>query len=145
MPSTSTPSPLPTCHRLAEAGLQVRYNRNIIRYPTVRRPLEVSGNFDTGVAVLSLFPGIRKETVHAILHTTGIRGLILETYGTGNGPTVGWFLDELREFIGNGGLVLNVTQCLAGTVEMGLYETSAGLRRCGGHQRQGHNHRGCRD
>ncbi len=121
----------PNLPPLAEAGLQIRYNRNIIRYPTVRRPLEVSGNFDTGVAVLSLFPGIRKETVHSILHTAGIRGLILETYGTGNGPTVGWFLDELREFMGRGGLVLNVTQCQAGTVEMGLYETSAGLRSAG--------------
>lgn len=121
----------PNLPPLAEAGLQIRYNRNIIRYPTVRRPLEVSGNFDTGVAVISLFPGIRKETVHSILHTAGIRGLILETYGTGNGPTVGWFLDELREFIDNGGIVLNVTQCQTGTVEMGLYETSAGLRSAG--------------
>ena len=121
----------PNLPPLAEAGLQIRYNRNIIRYPTVRRPLEVSGNFDTGVAVISLFPGIRKETVHSILHTAGIRGLILETYGTGNGPTVGWFLDELREFIDNGGLIMNVTQCQAGTVEMGLYETSTGLRSAG--------------
>ena len=121
----------PNLPPLAEAGLQIRYNRNIIRYPTVRRPLEVSGNFDTGVAVISLFPGIRKETVHSILHTAGIRGLILETYGTGNGPTVGWFLDELREFMGKGGLIMNVTQCQAGTVEMGLYETSAGLRSAG--------------
>ncbi|MCK7540144.1 MAG: hypothetical protein MZV63_59185 [Marinilabiliales bacterium] len=65
------------------------------------------------------------------MHTDRYPGLILETYGTGNGPTVGWFLDELREFIGSGGLVLNVTQCLAGNVEMGLYETSAGLRSAG--------------
>ncbi|MRR20052.1 type I asparaginase [bacterium] len=121
----------PNLPPLAEAGLQIRYNRNIIRYPTVRRPLAVSSGFDTGVAVLSLFPGIRRETVHSILHAEGIRGIILQTYGTGNGPTVGWFLDELREFMANGGLVLNVTQCQAGSVEMGLYETSAGLRSAG--------------
>jgi len=121
----------PNLPPLAEAGLQIRYNRNIIRYPTVRRPLEVSAVFDTGVALLSLFPGIRRETVHSILHAEGIRGIILQTYGTGNGPTVGWFLDELRGFIGGGGLVLNVTQCQAGSVEMGLYETSAGLRSAG--------------
>jgi L-asparaginase len=121
----------PNLPPLAEAGLQIRYNRNIIRYPTVRRPLAVSSGFDTGVAVLSLFPGIRRETVHSILHAEGIRGIILQTYGTGNGPTVGWFLDELRDFMANGGLVLNVTQCQAGSVEMGLYETSAGLRSAG--------------
>lgn len=117
----------PNLPPLAEAGLQIRYNRNIIRYPTVRRPLTVSDKFDTGVAVLRLFPGLRQETVHAILRTSGIRGLVLETYGTGNAPTAEWFLDELRSYISGGGIVLNVSQCQAGSVEMGLYETSAGL------------------
>ncbi|MDX9728825.1 MAG: type I asparaginase [Bacteroidales bacterium] len=117
----------PNLPPLAEAGIQIRYNRNIIRYPTVRRPLTVSGSFETSVAVLQLFPGIRRETVHAIMATAGVRGLILETYGTGNAPTVSWFLDELKSFISGGGMVLNVTQCQAGSVEMGLYETSAGL------------------
>ncbi len=121
----------PNLPPLAEAGLQIRYNRNIIRYPTVRRPLEISGKFDTRVAILSLFPGIRREMVHSLLHTSGLRGIILETYGTGNAPTLDWFLDELRAFMGNGGIVLNVTQCLAGSVEMGLYETSAELRNAG--------------
>ncbi len=121
----------PNLPPLAEAGIQIRYKRNIIRYPTVRRHLEVSGNFDTRVAVLRLFPGITRETVHAIMFTAGVRGLILETYGTGNAPTLGWFLDELQDFIGGGGIVLNVSQCQAGSVEMGLYETSAGLRSAG--------------
>ena len=117
----------PNLSPLAEAGLQIRYNRNIIRYPTVRRPLTVSEKFDTGVAVLRLFPGIRQETVHAILGAPGIRGVILESYGTGNAPTASWFLDELRSYIDGGGIVLNVSQCQAGSVEMGLYETSSGL------------------
>jgi L-asparaginase len=121
----------PNLPPLAEAGLQIRYNRNIIRYPTVRRPLEISGKFDTRVAILSLFPGIRRETVQSLLHTAGLRGLILQTYGTGNAPTLDWFLDELRAFMDNGGIVLNVTQCMAGSVEMGLYETSSGLRNAG--------------
>lgn len=117
----------PNLPPLAEAGLQIRYNRNIIRYPTVRRPLTVSDKFDTAVAVLRLFPGLRQETVHAILGTAGIRGLVLETYGTGNAPTTEWFLDEIQSYIAGGGIVLNVSQCQAGSVEMGLYETSAGL------------------
>lgn len=121
----------PNLPPLAEAGLQIRYNRNLIRYPTVRRPLTVSGKFDTAVAVLRLFPGLRRETVHAILGTAGVKGLILETYGTGNASTAAWFLEELRSFISKGGLVLNVTQCQAGSVEMGLYETSAGLMSAG--------------
>jgi len=116
---------------LAEAGLQIRYNRNIIRYPTVRRPLTVSRGFDTGVTVLRLFPGIRHETVHSVLGTPGLHGVVLETFGTGNAPTVGWFIDELSLFIAGGGIVINVTQCPAGSVDMGLYETSAGLKSAG--------------
>ncbi len=121
----------PNLPPLAEAGLQIRYNRNIIRYPTVRRPLTVSAKSDTGVSLLRLFPGIRQETVHAILGTSGVRGIILETYGTGNAPRDEWFLNELKSFISGGGIVMNVTQCQAGSVEMGLYETSAGLLSAG--------------
>jgi L-asparaginase len=121
----------PNLPPLAEAGLQIRYNRNLIRYPTVRRPLKVSAGFDTGVAVLRLFPGIGQGVVRSMLRTEGLHGLILETFGTGNAPTLDWFLEEIRSFIAEGGIVLNVTQCPAGSVEMGLYETSAGLRTAG--------------
>jgi L-asparaginase len=121
----------PNLPPLAEAGLQIRYNRNLIRYPTVRRPLTVSVKFDTGMAVLRLFPGISQDVIRAVIRSKGLHGLILETYGTGNAPTLDWFLDEIRSFVAKGGIVLNVTQCPAGAVEMGLYETSAGLRAAG--------------
>ncbi len=117
----------PNLPPLAEAGLQIRYNRNIIRYPTIRRPLTISSNFERGVAVIRLFPGMTHGFFHSVLHTPGMRGIVLETYGTGNAPTIDWFYDELKRFIDNGGFVLNVTQCEAGSVEMGLYETSSGL------------------
>jgi L-asparaginase len=121
----------PNLPPLAVAGLQIRYNNDIIRYPTVRRSLTLNRTLETRVAVLRLFPGIRRETVQAILNPDSIRGLILETYGTGNAPTLEWFLDDVKGFIEQGGIVLNVTQCQAGRVEMGLYETSAALRSAG--------------
>jgi L-asparaginase len=121
----------PNLPPLAVAGLQIRYNNDIIRYPTVRRSLDLYRTLDSRVAVLRLFPGIRRETVHAILNIESIKGLILETYGTGNAPTLDWFLNDLHGFIEQGGIVLNVTQCQAGRVEMGLYETSAALRSVG--------------
>jgi len=121
----------PNMAPLAEAGLQIRYNRNLIRYPTVRRPLSLLTNLDTSIAILKLFPGIGQGVVHSILNTPGLHGLVLETYGTGNAPTLDWFINELRAFIEGGGIVLNVTQCPAGHVEMGLYETSARLQSAG--------------
>ncbi|MCU0376833.1 MAG: type I asparaginase [Bacteroidales bacterium] len=121
----------PNLPPLAEAGLQIKYNRNLIRYPTVRRPLTISTKFDTGVGILKLFPGLGRSLVQSMLATEGLRAIILESYGTGNAPTLGWFYDELRSFITRGGVILNVTQCQAGSVEMGLYETSEGLRSAG--------------
>jgi L-asparaginase len=69
--------------------------------------------------------------VHAVTRIEGLRGLIIETFGSGNAPTYQWFLDELIQFIGNGGIIFNVTQCIGGSVEMGLYETSRQLLEAG--------------
>ncbi len=114
----------PNCDSLADAGLHLRYNKNLIRHPVKNRKLIVHKSFDTNVAILKLFPGINKNLVKAIINTEGLRGLIIETFGSGNAPTYEWFIDYLKEYIDKGGIILNVTQCHGGSVEMGLYETS---------------------
>lgn len=108
---------------LAEVGLHLKYNREHIRYPQ-KKNLIVHKKFDNNVAILKLFPGLNSKLVKSILETDGLRGLIIETFGSGNAPTYSWFLDDLKRFIDNGGIILNVTQCHGGSVEMGLYETS---------------------
>lgn len=113
----------PNYHPLAEVGLHLKYNRELIRYPK-NKDLIVHKSFDNNVAILKLFPGLNRNFVKAIINTEGLRGLIIETFGSGNAPTYDWFLDCLKTFIDNGGIILNVTQCHGGSVEMGLYETS---------------------
>ena len=114
----------PNYHLLAEVGLHLKYFHNLISYPRKEQKLIVHKDFDTNVAILKLFPGINRKLVNAITRTDGLRGLIIETYGSGNAPTYQWFLDDLKQFIDKGGIILNVTQCHGGSVEMGLYETS---------------------
>ena len=109
---------------LAEAGLHLKYYKNLIRYIPDDQILTVHKSFDNNVAILKLFPGINRNLVQAIINTKGLRGLIVETFGSGNAPTYKWFLDDLTNFIDRGGIILNVTQCHGGSVEMGLYETS---------------------
>jgi L-asparaginase len=109
---------------LAEVGLHLKYFNNLISYPEKDQKLIIHKTFDTNVAILKLFPGINRKLVQAIIKTEGLRGLIIETFGSGNAPTYQWFLDDLKYFIDNGGIILNVTQCHGGSVEMGLYETS---------------------
>lgn len=114
----------PNYHPLAEVGLHLKYYNNLISYPSGGRKLVVHRVFDTNVAILKLFPGINRKLVSSVLKTEGLRGLIVETYGSGNAPTYEWFLDELKHYINTGGIIFNVTQCQGGSVEMGLYETS---------------------
>ena len=109
---------------LAEVGLHLKYFSNLIRHPLRDHKLIVHKAFDNNVAILKLFPGINEKLVKAVINTEGLRGLIIETFGSGNAPTYKWFIDDLKQYIDNGGIILNVTQCHGGSVEMGLYETS---------------------
>ena len=116
---------------LAEVGLHLKFNFDDIHYPPKNKKLIVNKKFDTNVAILKLFPGINRNFVEAVIKTKGLKGLIIETFGSGNAPTYKWFIDDLREFIAGGGIIYNVTQCHGGSVEMGLYETSRQLLAAG--------------
>ncbi|GAK76751.1 MULTISPECIES: asparaginase [Nonlabens] len=86
---------------------------------------------DSKVVVLKLFPGITKEVVKAICEIESLRGIILETYGSGNAPTSSWFIDALKQALTKDVRIVNVTQCRGGAVDMGKYETSVALKKLG--------------
>jgi len=116
---------------LAEAGIRIHYNYHAIRYPVNPKPLIVNTHLDDRVAILKLFPGIRPEVIRNMLQTPGLRGLVLETFGSGNAPTAQWFLDAIRQAVSGGLIILNITQCPAGSVDPGKYETSRRLHETG--------------
>jgi L-asparaginase len=116
---------------LAEVGIHLKYNKGYISIPQKSRKLIVHKDFNTNVAILKLFPGITRNLVQSIINTRGLKGLIIETFGSGNAPTYEWFLEELQRFLKKGGIIFNVTQCHGGSVEMGLYETSRQLLAAG--------------
>ena len=115
---------------LADIGVHIRYSHNLILKPNFKK-LRVQKELDDNIAILKLFPGITPNTVRSILHTEGLKAVILETFGAGNAPTVPWFLDLLKESIDRGVILFNVTQCKGGKVDIGKYETSAGLGKIG--------------
>lgn len=111
---------------LAEVGVHIRYNLDaIMSYPA--GPLVVHDKLDQHIAILKLFPGISPQVVESILGIPGLTGVILETYGAGNAPTEQWFLDKLKSALSRGMVVLNVTQCKGGAVDMQRYETGVRL------------------
>jgi len=111
---------------LAEAGIYIKYNHNYIQKPNFKN-LRTHLNLDTNVAVLKLFPGINRKLVDAVLNVDGLKGLVLETYGTGNTHTDEWFIEALKKAINKGIIIMNVTQCKGGSVEIGKYQTSVKL------------------
>ena len=121
----------PNYPNLAEAGIHLKFNYGAIHYSTSKKELKIYTDLDRNIAVLKLFPGISQETVHTILNINNIKAIILETYGAGNAPTEKWFLAELEEAISKGKIILNVTQCSAGSVDMTKYETGNALLKIG--------------
>ncbi|MEW6136405.1 MAG: asparaginase [Bacteroidota bacterium] len=115
---------------LAEIGIHIRFNRNQILKPNFRK-LKVHRKLDTGVMILKLFPGIEPAMVEAMLSVSGLKGVILETFGSGNAPTNQAFLDTIARAIARGIVIYNVTQCKSGAVEQGLYQTSLRLGQLG--------------
>jgi len=116
---------------LAETGVHIRYNYEDIAKPVSFLPLKAHTVLDTNLAVLKIFPGISKNVIQSILNSEGLKALILETFGAGNAPTMEWFTREIRSAVEKGIIILNVTQCSQGRVEMGRYETSRHLADAG--------------
>ena len=117
---------------LAEVGVNIKYNNAVIyKSAPYFEPLHISDRLDDRVIIIKLFPGLSQESFKAMLSIEGVRGVVLETYGTGNAPTAEWFIDALREAISNGIAVVNITQCQGGAVAMHLYETGRQLQDIG--------------
>ena len=117
---------------LAEAGINIRYNNEYIRKPNDwYQSLTINTELDTRVSILKIHPGITPEVVRNILCGKDTRAIIMETYGSGNAPTRDWFLDIVKESSAMNKIIVNVTQCLAGTVNMNIYANGKALERAG--------------
>lgn len=117
---------------LAEAGISIRYNQQLVRRPAdwTARPT-FHKTLDTRVSILKIHPGITPQIVRTILCGNDTRAVIIETYGAGNAPSKEWFLDIVREASESGKIILDVTQCLAGSVNMDIYATGKCLKEAG--------------
>ncbi len=116
---------------LAESGVHLKVNKEVLYRPNTRKKFVVHKTFDTNIALIKLFPGISKTILEGVLNNTNIKGVVLETYGAGNASTEDWFVQLIKETIKKGIQVINVTQCSGGSVSMGQYETSSQLKSVG--------------
>lgn len=116
---------------LGKAGIHIRYNEHLIRRPNPALPMKPHYLFDTNVVVLTLFPGIQESIIDSVLHVPGLKAVVLKTFGSGNAPQKEWFVKQLKEATERGIVIVNITQCQSGAVEMGRYGTSLQLLEAG--------------
>ena len=120
----------PNYPELAESGVHLKINTPFL-LPKSSKKFKINTELDDNVAVIKLFPGINESVLSAILNIPNLKGIVLETYGSGNAPTDEWFISLLKKAIKSGLHIVNVTQCSGGSVTMGHYETSTFLKKIG--------------
>ena len=116
---------------LAEAGVNIRFDHTAIQQPWTEGDFKVQLGFDPRVAIVRLFPGFDPTLLTTIAASGKVKGLIIETFGAGNVPNNDAMHKAISETINQGIIVLNITQCKGGRVEMGRYQTSRYLKKLG--------------
>ena len=115
---------------LAHSGIDIKFVPDRIRRSN-GMPLKPHYLFDTNVVVLTLFPGIQQRLIASVFHTPGLKAIVMKTFGSGNAPQKQWLIDLIREAVEAGVVVVNITQCQSGSVEMDRYETGRQLLEAG--------------
>ncbi|MCP4425645.1 MAG: asparaginase [Chloroflexi bacterium] len=117
---------------LATVGIEVAVNRHLVRRPSPANKIQLQRMGETAVVgALRLFPGISANIVENMLQPP-LRGLVLETYGSGNAPTTApRFLQALAQATARGVVIVSCTQNLRGTVDLTKYATGSALAQAG--------------
>ncbi|MGB0932867.1 MAG: asparaginase [Lishizhenia sp.] len=120
----------PNYPELAIAGVNINYNSASF-YKTIEENLTVFTDFQTDVALLKIFPGMRVDLFASLFDFSKCKGIILETFGAGNAPHNKQFHNLITNYLAEGGIILNITQCASGSVEQGKYKSSSFLNKAG--------------
>lgn len=114
----------PNYPELAEAGVNIRYQKDYL-YRTSQAELSLNTDINDRVVLMKLYPGMNFALYESLFNRKQVDGIVLETFGAGNAPHSAYFKQQLKQFVDNGGWVVNITQCSTGEVKQGLYETSS--------------------
>ncbi len=114
---------------LAEAGVEIYFNRDLI-LPHRKDIFKIFTDLSGAFAVMKIYPGIQ-ESYFSILDSEQIKGVILETYGSGNAPRLKWLQNKIKHAIDKGVHIVSITQCMHGKIHPGRYETGRHLYELG--------------
>ncbi len=120
----------PNYPALLEAGIQIKFNPDANPLPVEQNTLTLHSLKPQPIGVVSLYPGISVAVVENILKQP-VNALILLTYGVGNAPQNDKLLTLMREATDRGVIIMNLTQCFNGSVNMSGYATGTALANAG--------------
>lgn len=114
---------------LAEAGVHLTFFPNyILSHPD--QPFQIQTKLNSNIGVLKMYPGISQQAVMAITQSD-VDAIVLEAFGSGNTTTATWFINCLEQAIQQNKIIVDISQCKGGSVQLGLYETSRELQKMG--------------
>ena len=116
---------------LVDAGVNITYHRERMLTPDWQQPMTPHYRLDNNVIIFSIFPGIREDLIRHIIHTPNLKAVVMRTFGSGNAPQSSWLLNALREGTHNGKVIVNISQCMQGAVEMSRYDCGYHLQEAG--------------
>ena len=119
----------PNYPTLADSGVHLHLNKEVIA-KTNHFPTLFHHQFQERIMLIKLFPGMQNNWFDFIIEKD-IKGLIIETYGSGNAPSNLDFLKGLERIVAHQIPILNITQCYGGSVQQGLYANSKTLAEIG--------------
>ncbi|MEM7035774.1 MAG: type I asparaginase [Bacteroidota bacterium] len=121
----------PNLPPLVEAGVHLYFRHQTPEDAFQGFRFKVQDKLESRIGHARFYPGLPFDNLDSILHHPGTRGIILQSFGAGNLPTNDAIAASIKKSIEMGKIILNITQCSGGSVEMGRYATSAMLLKNG--------------
>ena len=111
----------PNMKPLGKMGVEISLDWKKIHRPDAIKPFHASDKLNSVVVCLRLYPGISARTITAITtQSPPVKGMVLETFGAGNAPDdKPEILEALADAVHRGIVIVNITQCNAGSAVSG--------------------------
>jgi len=116
---------------LVISGVNLSINKQALLKNNKKEKLIVHKELESNILLVKMFPGITKEMIIHLFLYPNIKGLVIESYGSGNLTDKDWFIKAIKELIDKNIPVINVTQCSGGSVNMGIYGINKKLNKIG--------------
>jgi L-asparaginase len=120
----------PNYAELAKAGVNIAYNYNQL-FRTNLPDFTYYSQLNTNVGLLKIYPGFPAAGFASLFQVDTIKALVIETFGAGNAPSDQAFRNYIQDYLEQGGIIVNVTQCSSGAVQQGKYQTSSFFNEAG--------------